>query len=115
LRTIYKNAAFGTKVFIFTLEQAYIKVKEAAASKNNYMLIARTPIIFEKLLDAGIDFGKRLVIGPMSAAPGRTIVAKGTCLTDEEIECCKRMVEKGIQIVMQLFPDNPAVDFFLSK
>ena len=49
MRQIYKNAAVGMKVYIYTVEQALIKAKQASESERNYILIARSPIVFEKL------------------------------------------------------------------
>ena len=66
MRQIYKNAAVGMKVFIYTVEQALIKAKQASESERNYILIARSPIVFEKLEKGGVNVGNKITLGPVS-------------------------------------------------
>lgn len=111
MRQIYKNAAVGMKVFIYTVEQALIKAKQASESERNYILIARSPIVFEKLEKGGVNVGNKITLGPVSQEEGRTLLAQFTALNDEEIQACEYLSEKGKEIVFQNIPSTQAVDW----
>lgn len=104
MRKIYKNAAVGMNVYIYTLENALIKAKQAGESKNNYILIARSPIVFEKLHKGGVDIGKKLILGPVSQGEDRRLLAQFTALNEEEINACDYLANENIEIVFQNIP-----------
>ena len=96
MRQIYKNAAVGMKVFIYTVEQALIKAKQASESERNYILIARSPIVFEKLEKGGVNVGNKITLGPVSQEEGRTLLAQFTALNDEEIQACEYLLHRQL-------------------
>lgn len=110
LKTVYKNAAIGKNCYIFTLEQAYIKGKEAAASEKPYFLIAKNPITYEKLHRGGVNFGDKLILGPMSGGrEERQLVAQSTSMNTQEAEACSYLADHGVEVVFQTIPDKPAI------
>lgn len=111
MRRIYKNAAVGMNVYIYTVQDALIKAKQAAASNKQYLLIARTPLVFEKLYKGGVDIGKKLTLGPVSQGEGRTLLAQFTSLSKDEIAACNYLSEQGLEIVFQNIPTTQAVDW----
>ena len=111
MRQIYKNAAVGMKVYIYTVEQALIKAKQASESSKAYILIARSPIVFEALEKGGVNVGKKITLGPVSQGEGRTLIAQFTSLTPEEIKACEYLSSLGKEIVFQNIPSTQAVDW----
>lgn len=111
MRQIYKNAAVGMNVYIYTVQDAIIKAKQAAQSAKSYLLIARSPLVFEKLEKGGVDIGKKLTLGPVSQGDGRKLVAQFTSLSEEEIQACHYLSSKGIEIVFQNIPSTQPVDW----
>lgn len=111
MRRIYKNAAVNVNVYIYTLEDALLKAKQAANSEKHYLLIARTPLVFEALVKGGVDIGKKLTLGPVSQSEGRKLLAQFTALTKEEIAACNYLHDQGIEIVFQNIPTTQAVDW----
>lgn len=111
LRKIYKNAAVGVNVYIYTVQAALEKAKQAAASAKSYLLIARTPLVIEQLYKGGVDIGNKLTLGPVSQKEGGKLLAQFTSLNKEEIAACNFLSEQGIEIVFQNIPSNPAVDW----
>lgn len=110
LKMIYKNAIPGKNCYIFSLEQAYIKAKEAAASQKSYFLITKNPLVYEKLHKAGVSFGDKLILGPMSGGKNnRQLVAQSTSMNEEEMRACDYLVANGINVVFQTIPDKPAI------
>lgn len=111
MRRIYKNAAVGINVYIYTLQDALVKAKQAAESNKQYLLIARSPIVFEKLYRNGVDIGKKLTLGPVSQGEGRKLLAQFTSLNDDEIAACNYLSAQGLEIVFQNIPTTQAVDW----
>ena len=106
MRKLYKSAAIGTSVYIFNLENAKIKGKQAQLSEKKYILIARNPIAFKKLIEEGIDIGKKLVIGPVPAATDRKQYAQFTFLNEEEAAACDFIAAHGVDVVIQDTPSS---------
>lgn len=110
LKTVYKNAAIGKKCYIFTVEQAYTKGKEAANSASPYFLIAKNPITYEQLHKSGVNFGDKLILGPMSGGrDGRRLVAQSTSMNEQEAAACNYLSDNGVEVVFQTIPDKPAI------
>ncbi len=108
LKTIFKNAAIGKNVYIFTVEQAITKVKEAANSDKPYFLIAKSPIVYQQLHQAGINIGPKVFLGNVSGAEGKTLIALSVCLSDEENKSCEYLVNNGVEVIIQSIPNGPA-------
>ena len=111
MRQIYKNAAIGMSVYIYTMQEAITKAKQASESKNNYLLIARTPKVFEFLERNGVNVGKRITLGPISLNPDRTPISQFTSLSLEEIASCNYLVKQGKEVVIQSIPSTPALNW----
>lgn len=111
MRQIYKNAAVGMDVYIYTIKDALVKAKQAANSAKKYLLIARSPLVFEQLDKGGVNIGNKLTLGPVSQGPGRKLIAQFTSLNEEEINACHYIANKGIEVVFQNIPTTQAVDW----
>ena len=111
MREIYKNAAVGMSVYIFTKEEALIKVKQASESKNNYILIVRYPTMLEYLERHGVNVCSRINIGPISQNEERKTVAPFTAFNQAEVESCDYLQTLGKEIVFQSIPTTSAVNW----
>lgn len=111
MRQIYKNAAIGMNVYIYTVENALVKAKQAGESKNNYILIARTPVVFEQLHKGGVNIGNKLILGPVSQGGDRKLIAQFTALNAKEIEACNYLSNQGLEVVFQNIPTTQAQDW----
>lgn len=110
LKTVYKNAAIGKKCYIFTIDQAFIKGKEAANSASPYFLIAKSPVVYERLHRAGVDIGSKLILGPMSGGrDDRHLIAQSTSMNTKEADACSYLSDSGVEVVFQTIPDKPAI------
>lgn len=107
LSMVYKNAApSGIKANIYTIDQAIPKILEAKDAKKNYFLIVKTPTTLAKLVEGGCDFIKEVNFGPSSARPNTKNVGPNVSLSDQEIEACEKLYQRGIGITFQLVPDS---------
>lgn len=110
MRQIYKNAAVGMKVYIYTVEQALIKAKQASERTKLYSDSQITYCVREAG-ESGVNVGNKITLGPVSQEEGRTLLAQFTALNDEEIQACDYLSEKGKEIVFQNIPSTQAVDW----
>lgn len=76
---------------------------QPVAAGENYMVLAKTPEVFEHLINCGITFST-LVVGGMGAKPGRKTLYRNLSASEEEKACMKRLEEKGVRVVYQMVP-----------
>lgn len=104
---IFKNAApTGVKVGVFDETEGAKRIKKAMEVKNGYFLICKSPRTLINLLGKGVDFGKTVNVGPMSARANTLTVGRNCSLTDDEIKAFEELEQAGITVEFQLIPDN---------
>lgn len=111
MRQIYKNAAIGMNVYIYTQQDALIKAKQASESKNNYLLIARSPLVFEYLERNGVNIGKKITLGPVTQNAERKVIAQFTALNEKEVASCEYLVKQGKEVVFQSIPSTQSLNW----
>lgn len=111
MRQIYKNAAVGMRVFIYTVQDAILKAAQASKSEKPYILIARSPLVFEELEKNGVNVGKKITLGPVSQEEGRKLIAQFTALSPEEIHACDYLSSLGKELVFQNIPSTQPIDW----
>lgn len=110
MQSIYKAAApSGIKITILEPEEGAELLKTDALPKENFMLLAKGPEVFEGLLERGVPLEK-LVVGGMGARPGRETLIRNISVSTEERACLKRIREKNVQIVYQLVPAEKEIN-----
>lgn len=72
------------------------------------IVLVKYPYVAERLFATGISF-KELQVGGIGASAERKKVYKNISMTDEELETCKRMKESGINVYMQVTPDDKQI------
>lgn len=104
---IFKNAApTGVKVGVFGEEEGGKRITKAMSVKNGYFVICKSPRTLVNLLNAGVDFGKNVNVGPMSARANTVVVGRNCALTRDEAEAFEELEQRGITVEFQLIPDN---------
>ena len=69
------------------------------------MVICKGPEAVEGLIDGGLEI-KRMVLGGMGKKEGRESLNRNVSASPDEVECLKRIVKKGTEVVYQLVPDD---------
>lgn len=82
---------------------AYL-IQEADASEK-LMILVKAPEALEALLDAGVSLPV-IVLGGMGSKTGRKKFNRNVSASPEEVECLKRLEEKGSHVQFQLVPDE---------
>lgn len=69
------------------------------------LILVKVPETVEYLIDHGIDI-KDVDLGGMGAKEGRTTLYQYISTSPEEDKCFKRLVDKGVNVYVQIVPQN---------
>ena len=109
MRILKAAAPPGVKVEVMTVADAEKELKQDAVPGENIVILVKVPLVLEALIDAGIPMQK-IVLGGMGLTPKRKKFNKNVAATDEEVECMKRIVAKGVPMDFQLVPAERAIN-----
>ena len=65
--------------------------------------------MIEALLEGEVEI-KKVILGGMAAGKGRKTFIRNVSASREEIECMRRISERGIELSYQLVPDEKETD-----
>ena len=74
------------------------------------IILAKTPEAYVHLADSGVKLAK-VNIGGMGIKPGRKTVYKNISASEAEIDQLKQLIQRGIQVEIQMVAEDPAMDF----
>lgn len=111
MKEIYKNAGLGIKVYVYNIENALLKAKEAANSQKPYILIARNPITVLELFKNGINIGNSITVGNMPLNDNRKVVSGFVAMNEEEISACNELENNNIKVIIQNIPSSPITEW----
>ena len=97
------------KAAVMTVADAETELKQDAVPGENIVILVKVPLVLEALIDAGIPMQK-IVLGGMGLTPQRKKFNKNVAATEEEVECMKRIVAKGVPMEFQLVPAERAIN-----
>lgn len=110
MQRILKAAAPpGIKVEIMTVADAATELRQDAKPGENIVILVKVPQVLEQLLDDGIEM-KKIVLGGVGLTPNRKKFNRNVAATEEEVECMKRIVARGVTMEYQLVPAERAVN-----
>ncbi|KWU14000.1 PTS system mannose/fructose/N-acetylgalactosamine-transporter subunit IIB [Lactobacillus crispatus] len=69
------------------------------------LILVKVPETVEYLIDHGIDI-KDVDLGGMGAKEGRTTLYQYISTSPEEDKCFKRLIDKGVNVYVQIVPQN---------
>lgn len=105
-KKVLKAAANNLKLGVYTVEQAKESVPKGVDSKKNFFLISDSPQTFAKMVEAGIDFGKKLNVGPMNTREGAKVLGRTVAIDQNDYDAFELMDKQGIELSFQLLPDD---------
>ena len=107
LKAAYKNAS-DKKTFVWTMEEWQAKKEKVLASKDQYFLIAKSPVDMAKvLLDQPFDPGvKTVIVGPCNDRPGAVKLGNNQSITQEEAEAFEKIMAAGYSIEFALVKET---------
>lgn len=107
-KIVTMTAPAGIKVLIFSVDKL-ISVMKTTEIKRRTMLILTTSLDVLRLLEGGVAFD-HLNVGGMRLWEGRTRYTRALSCTPEEEEAFRKIVDLGVQVEVQMVPNDPAVD-----
>ena len=74
------------------------------------LVLVKYPYVAQKLFESDIEF-RNLDIGGIGDNASRKKVYKNISMTDQEIQCCREMKENGVNVYIQVTPDDKQIPF----
>ncbi|MEG0177481.1 PTS system mannose/fructose/N-acetylgalactosamine-transporter subunit IIB [Anaerorhabdus sp.] len=107
---IYRAAApMGVEVVLMNVNDSIQLLHENQLKGENYMVLAKTPEVIEKIIESGFVTNK-IILGGMGATEKRKRFNRNVSASESEIETFRRIISKNIKIVYQLVPSDREVD-----
>lgn len=108
-RVLKALAPAGVKVNVYSVDTAAEKLKGDEIKGERIMVLAKTPITFEKLVDSGVVI-KEVNLGGMGLRNERTPLIKNVSASPDEREAIKEMRAKNVRVYYQLVPEQQVIE-----
>ena len=108
-RVLKALAPEGVKVNVYSVEAAAEKLREDEVKGERIMVLAKTPVTFQKLVDNGVAI-KEVNLGGMGLREERVPFIKNVSISSVEKEAIKIMRSKNIRVYYQLVPEQQVIE-----
>jgi len=111
MTTVCKSLApSGTVVEVYSVEAAIPKMIEYGQNDDlRVIILAKVPQPLLALCEAGVAMG-RVVVGGMGIRQGRTKLFRNITADEAERMTFKALLDKGVEVICQIVPDDISVD-----
>lgn len=109
VRVLKSLAPAGVKVFVTTTEKAAERLVAEGKPGEKIIVLAKSPITFDKLVCAGVPF-KEVNLGGMGLRGERKPFIKNVAADPAEIEAIKSMRAQGVHVYYQLVPEQAVIE-----
>ena len=111
LKNVMKMVApANTELVISPMSEIEQLAPKYDSDEINTLILMKYPYVAEKLFTSNISF-KKLNVGGIGANSERKKVYKNISMTDEEIETCRNMSKNGVDVYIQVTPDDKQIPF----
>ena len=109
-RVLKSLAPAGTQVAVFTVAGATKALQKDPKPGERVLLLTKSPIVFEQLLDGGVAI-KQVNLGGMGIRGDRQPFVNNVSASPAEVDSIRRMKnEKGVDVFYQLVPEQKVID-----
>lgn len=108
-RVLKALAPAGVKVNVYPVDTAAEKMKEDEIKGERIMVLAKTPISFQRMVEKGVVL-KEVNLGGMGLRDERTPFIKNVSASPAEIEAIKAMRSKNVRVYYQLVPEQQVIE-----
>ncbi|HCM84694.1 MULTISPECIES: PTS system mannose/fructose/N-acetylgalactosamine-transporter subunit IIB [Enterococcus] len=102
------SAPTGIKVLIFS-EAAAIDYLQQEADGNKIIVLAKNPTVIQHIIDGGVEINA-LNVGGMGARKDRSQLYRNISVSDAERQCFRTIKEKGVNVYVQVIPEEKSVN-----
>lgn len=99
----------GIKVEVYDTQSAVAVLKGEGYPGENVIVLAKYPRTIYTLMEGGVGI-KELNVGGMGASPGRKSLYRNISVSQEEREVFKKILSKGVTILIRIVPDDKGVE-----
>ena len=111
LKNVMKMVApANTELVISPMSEIEQLAPKYDSDEINTLILMKYPYVAEKLFTSNISF-KKLNVGGIGTNSERKKVYKNISMTDEEIETCRNMIKNGVDVYIQVTPDDKQIPF----
>lgn len=108
-RVLKALAPAGVKVNVYSVDTAAEKLKGDDVKGERIMVLVKTPITFQKLVNSGLAI-KEVNLGGMGLRDERKPFIKNVSASPDEIEAIKDMRSKNVRVYYQLVPEQQVIE-----
>ena len=109
-RVLKSLAPAGTQVAVLTVAGATKALQKDPKPGERVLLLTKSPIVFEQLLDGGVAM-KQVNFGGMGIRGDRQPLVNNVSASPAEVDSIRRMKnEKGVDVFYQLVPEQKVID-----
>ena len=106
------SAPAGLHIVVKGLEDAVTFLNTQEKENKRLIILVKAPVTIDTIVEKGIAIDK-LVVGGMGAKANRRVLYKNISASDEERATFKKLIDRGIPVVIHIIPDQKETD--LSK
>ncbi|QIK70681.1 PTS sugar transporter subunit IIB [Erysipelothrix sp. HDW6C] len=97
----------GVALSVLSIDNAAERIKAGNYEGQRVFLIIKSTDTLLKLLDKGVAIDK-VNVGNLTFTEGKTKIANTVAVTDYEILDFHKIMERGVDLTLQLIPSNPS-------
>ena len=109
VRVVKALAPAGTKVIVYSVEKAAEKLMVPGVAGERILLLAKTPITFNRLIQAGVPL-KEINLGGAGIRNKRQPFINNVALDPDEVLACEEMQKSGAHVFYQLVPEQGVIE-----
>lgn len=106
------SAPAGIDIVVKGLDDAVTFLNAQEKENKRLIILVKAPVTIDTIVEKGIKIDK-LVVGGMGAKANRRVLYKNISASDEERATFKKLIDRGIPVVIHIIPDQKETD--LSK
>lgn len=104
-RVLQASAPKYLHCFVYPVDVAAEKLLAEGNPKERLLILVKTPLTFERLMQKGVSF-KEINLGGVGPENGRKPFFKNVSLNKEEVLACDALMKNGCGVYFQLVPDQ---------
>lgn len=107
LKSIFEKAVPpNMSATVSNIQEASEKLEDYANSKNNTLILVKSPKTAYELFKSKPELIEEFMIGPVAMKNNAKEMRPGTYLLPEEIDALENLYEMNVEIFFQVIPEN---------
>lgn len=99
------SAPAGIDIVVKGLDDAVTFLNAQEKENKRLIILVKAPVTIDTIVEKGIKIDK-LVVGGMGAKANRRVLYKNISASDEERATFKKLIDRGIPVVIHIIPDQ---------